>query len=143
MGKSETPPLVNFWGLVIYCLMAVDYGYIGLFLIVATGFAAANILIPLALRLLKIIPHNPTSAKGVPFECGMDTIGKAWVQFNFRYYLYALVFLVIDVLMVFLYPWAVGLRDLGVTGFVGVITLLAIVFVGYLYAWKKGALEWK
>ena len=136
-------PLVFFEGAMIYCVMAVDYGYIGLFLIVATLFAAANILIPVALRLLKIIPHNPTYAKGLPFECGMDTIGKTWVQFNFRYYLYALVFLVIDVLVVFLYPWAVELKSLGVTGFIGAVTLIAIVTVGYVYAWKKGALEWK
>jgi NADH-quinone oxidoreductase subunit A len=73
----------------------------------------------------------------------METIGKTWVQFNFRYYFYALVFLVIDVLVVFLYPWAVGLRDLGYYGLIGVLILLAIVVVGYIYAWKKKVLEWK
>jgi NADH-quinone oxidoreductase subunit A len=73
----------------------------------------------------------------------METIGKTWVQFNFRYYFYALVFLVIDVLVIFLYPWAVGLRDLGYYGLIGVLILLAIVIVGYVYAWKKKVLEWK
>jgi NADH-quinone oxidoreductase subunit A len=73
----------------------------------------------------------------------METIGKTWVQFNFRYYFYALVFLVVDVLVVFLYPWAVGLRDLGYYGLIGVLILLAIVIVGYVYAWKKKVLEWK
>ena len=122
--------------------MAVDYGYIGLFVVVAILFAVVTVLLPIVLRLLKIIPHNPSSAKGTPFECGMETIGKTWVQFNFRYYLYALIFLVIDVLVLFLYPWAVSLRSLGMTGLFGVCTLLAIITVGYVYAWKKGALEW-
>ncbi len=123
--------------------MAVGYGYIGLFLVVAIGFAFTTIVLPIALRFLKIIPHNPSAAKGKPFECGMETIGKTWVQFNFRYYLYALIFLLLDVLVVFLYPWAVGIREIGMPGLIVVLTLLSIVIVGYIYAWKKGALEWK
>ncbi len=123
--------------------MLSNYGYIGLFLIVATLFTCLMVFIPIALRFLKIVPKNPTATKGLPFECGMETIGKTWVQFNFRYYFYALIFLVIDVLVVFLYPWAVSLRQLGFFGLIGVIVLMAIVIVGYLYAWKKKALEWK
>ncbi len=123
--------------------MAVQYGYIGLFLLVAILFAASTILIPLALTLLRVIPRKPSADKESPFECGMETIGKSWVQFNFRYYLYALVFLAIDVLVVFLYPWAVGARALGWPGLVAVIALLIVITVGYIYAWKKGALEWK
>ena len=123
--------------------MAVGYGYIGLFLVVAILFALTTIVLPIALRFIKIIPHDPTAAKGTPFECGMETIGKTWVQFNFRYYLYALLFLVIDVLIVFLFPWAAGIRSLGLSGLIGICTLLAIITVGYIYAWKKGALEWK
>ena len=73
----------------------------------------------------------------------METIGKTWVQFNFHYYFYALVFLAIDVLVVFLYPWAVELRELGQAGLIGVLILIFIVFVGYLYAWRKKVLEWK
>ena len=69
--------------------------------------------------------------------------GSTWVQFNFRYYFYALVFLVLDVLVVFLYPWAVSLRELGYSGLLGVLVLIAITTVGYIYAWKKKALEWK
>jgi len=126
----------------IYCDMAVGYGYVVLFLIFAIGFAFITILLPKALRFLKVIPHHPSKEKGTPFECGMNTIGKTWVQFNFRFYLYALTFLVFDVLVIFLYPWAVSLRTLGVTGLVAVFVLLAIVIVGYIYARKKGALEW-
>ena len=123
--------------------MLVDYGYIALFLLAAVAFAVTTLILPITLRLLKIIPRNPTPVKDSPFECGMEAIGQAWVQFNFRYYFYALVFLVIDVLVVFLYPWAVSIRELGLAGLIEVLTLIAIVVVGYIYAWKKGVLEWK
>ena len=123
--------------------MLANYGYIGLFLIVAILFTVSTLLIPIALRFLKIVPKHPNPTKNSIFECGMETIGKTWVQFNFRYYFYALVFIILDVLVVFLYPWAVNLRELGYPGFIVVLVLIAIVIVGYLYAWRKKALEWK
>ena len=123
--------------------MLANYGYIGLFLIVAVLFSLLMVFIPIALRFLKIVPRNPNPVKNATFECGMETIGKTWVQFNFRYYFYALVFLALDVLIVFLYPWAVALRDLGYAGLVGVFVLIFIVIIGYLYAWRKKVLEWK
>ncbi len=139
-----TPPCFFRWG-VIYSLIAMlpDYGYIVLFLLVAIFFAVTTLLLPVILRLLKVVPHSPNPVKGSTFECGMETIGKTWVQFNFRYYFYALIFLVIDVLVVFLYPWAVSVRGLGLVGFIEVLALIAIVIVGYVYAWKKRVLEWK
>ena len=73
----------------------------------------------------------------------METIGKTWVQFNFHYYFYALVFLALDVLVVFLYPWAVHLKALGYFSLYIILIFVFIVFVGYLYAWKKKVLEWK
>ena len=123
--------------------MLADYGYIGLFLVVAILFAVSTILIPTILRFLKIVPKKPDPVKTSTFECGMETIGKTWVQFNFRYYFYALVFIILDVLVVFLYPWAVNLRELGYSGLIVVLVLTAIVVVGYLYAWRKKVLEWK
>ena len=123
--------------------MLADYGYIGLFLAVAVIFTVTTILLPITLRFLKIVPHNPNPIKESVFECGMETIGKTWVQFNFHYYFYALIFLALDVLVVFLYPWAVNLRALGSTSFIAVLILVAIILVGYIYAWKKKALEWK
>ena len=123
--------------------MLTGYGYIALFLVIAAGFAITTIVLPATLSRMKVIPRRPNSVKYKNFECGLETIGKTWVQFNFRYYFYALVFLAIDVLVIFLYPWAVSLRDTGYSGLVGVIILLAIVVVGYLYAWKKKVLEWK
>ena len=123
--------------------MLDNYGYIGLFLIVAILFTVTTLLIPIILRFLKIVPSKPNSIKNSPFECGMETIGKTWVQFNFRYYFYALVFLVIDVLVVFLYPWAVTIRELGYSGLIGILILVSIVVIGYIYAWRKKVLEWK
>jgi len=123
--------------------LLANYGYIGLFLVVAILFTVTTILLPVTLRFLKIVPNKPNPIKSSTFECGMETIGKTWVQFNFRYYFYALVFLVLDVLVVFLYPWAVNLRELGYFGLIGVLILISIVTVGYIYAWRKKVLEWK
>jgi NADH-quinone oxidoreductase subunit A len=123
--------------------LLADYGLIGLFFVVAILFSVVMIVLPIILRYLKIIPSNPNPIKESIFECGMETVGKTWVQFNFHYYFYALVFLALDVLVVFLYPWAVQLKQLGPFGLYVVLILVFIVFVGYLYAWKKKALEWK
>jgi NADH-quinone oxidoreductase subunit A len=98
---------------------------------------------PLPPRFMQIVPYNPDPVKSSTFECGMETIGKAWVQFNFRYYFYALMFIALDVLVVFLYPWAVDLRGLGLFGFIGVLIFIFIIVIGYLYAWRKKVLEWK
>ena len=124
-------------------MLLANYGYVGLFLIVAILFTATTLLLPITLRFLKIIPKKPSPTKSSTFECGMVTIGNTWVQFNFRYYFYALIFLVLDVLVVFLYPWAVAVRELGYTGLIGVLILISIITVGYIYAWRKNVLEWK
>ena len=123
--------------------MLTNYGYIGLFLIAAVLFTLFMIIIPIALRFIHLVPNNPNPIKNSIFECGMETVGKTWVQFNFHYYFYALVFLALDVLVVFLYPWAVTLRKLGTSSFIAILILIAIVLVGYVYAWRKRVLEWK
>lgn len=123
--------------------MLVTFSYIGLFLIVALLFAATTLLIPLFLRFIGIVPHKPNPIKTATYECGMETIGKSWVQFNFRYYFYALVFIALDILVVFLYPWAVNLRELKLFGFIGMLVFIILIAVGYVYAWKKRVLEWK
>ena len=123
--------------------MLANYGYIGLLLVVAIFFAVTTILLPLSLRFIHIVPHKSNPVKSSTYECGMETIGKAWVQFNFRYYFYALVFIALDVLVVFLYPWAVELRKLGLFGFIGMLVFIFIIVVGYIYAWRKKVLEWK
>lgn len=123
--------------------MLLNYGYIGLFLIAALLFTLVMVVIPIVLRFLKVVPHNPNPIKNSTFECGMETIGKTWVQFNFHYYYYALLFLVLDVLVVFLYPWAVSLRQLGISGLIVIVTVIFIILIGYIYAWRKKVLEWK
>lgn len=123
--------------------MLVNYGYLGLFMVCAILFTVLLVILPVAFRFLRIIPHRPNPVKNATFECGMETIGKTWVQFNFRYYFYALIFLALDVVLVFLYPWAVDLRQLGYPGLIAVLIFIAIVIVGYIYAWRKKVLEWK
>jgi len=123
--------------------LLLNYGYIGLFLIAAVLFTLVMVVIPIVLRFLKVVPNNPNPIKNSTFECGMETIGKTWVQFNFHYYYYALLFLVLDVLVVFLYPWAVSLRQLGISGFIIIATVIFIILIGYIYAWRKKVLEWK
>jgi NADH-quinone oxidoreductase subunit A len=124
-------------------MMLLGYGYIALFIIVALFFAAATIMIPILLRVLGIVPKKPNPVKNSSFECGMPTIGKTWVRFNFRYYYYALIFLVLDIFVVFLYPWAAGLKVLGSPAFIVMIVFIVIMIVAYIYAWKKKVLEWK
>ena len=123
--------------------MLASYGLIGLYFVIAILFSLVMVIIPIVLRYLKIVPSNPNPIKESIFECGVETIGKTWVMFNFRYYFYALVFLALDVLVVFLYPWAVQLRQLGAFSLYVVLILVFIVLVGYIYAWKKKVLEWK
>ena len=123
--------------------MLADFGFVGLFLIVALLFSSLLIILPVVFRFLKLVPHNPSPIKNATFECGMETIGKTWVQFNFRYYFYALIFLALDILAVFLYPWAVNLRELGTFSLIGAIIFIVIILVAYLYAWRKQVLEWK
>jgi NADH-quinone oxidoreductase subunit A len=123
--------------------LLAEYGYIGLFLVVAILFAAVALFLPVILRFIRIVPHKPNPIKNSTFECGMETIGKTWVQFNFRYYFYALIFVALDILVVFLYPWAVELKQLGGPGLIVILVFIAIVIVGYVYAWKEKVLEWK
>ena len=123
--------------------MLANYGYIGLFFLVAIFFAVSTLLLPVTLRFICIIPKKPNPVKNTTYECGMETIGRSWVQFNFRYYFYALVFIALDVMVVFVYPWAVDLRQLGYLGLILILIFVAIIVVGYLYAWRKGVLEWK
>lgn len=123
--------------------MLANYGYIGLFLVVAVLFAVSTLLLPRFLRFIHIIPHKPNPIKNSTYECGMETVGKTWVQFNFRYYFYALLFVLFDVVVIFLYPWSVTLRQLGNPAFIEMFIFIFITAVGYIYAWRKKGLEWK
>ena len=123
--------------------MFADYGYIGIFLIIAILFTVAIPIIPLILSRFGIVPKKGNPEKNSSYECGMETIGNTHVQFNFRYYFFAVMFVALDILTIFLYPWAVNLKENGPFGLVVIAIFFIIIIVGYVYAWKKGALEWK
>jgi len=86
--------------------LLADFGYIGLYIVAAVAFSLLLVIIPIILKIIKVNPSHPNPIKNDTFECGMETVGKTWVRFNFRYYFYALIFLALDVMVVFLLPWA-------------------------------------
>jgi NADH-quinone oxidoreductase subunit A len=120
-----------------------QYGYVGILLIVAIGFTIIIPLLPMLLKAIGLIPSKKNPNKETPYECGMQPIGTSWVQYNFRYYFFAVLFVLLDMLTIFLYPWAINIKDLGFGGLVAVGIFLFILAVGYIYAWRKGALQWK
>ena len=122
--------------------MLSDWGHVGFLIVLALIFPLGGILTSWLLGRLRIRPQLPNPVKDDVYECGVTTEGSAWVQFNFRYYYFALLFVIFDVEAVFLYPWAVSFQRVGVAGFIAVLTFVVILIVGLVYAWRKKALEW-
>ena len=87
-------------------------------------------------------PHKPTPEKLAPYECGMPPVGDARERQSVKFYLVAMIFLLFDIEVAFLYPWAMALRDLGWPGFVQVVLFVLLLLAGYVYVWRKGALDW-
>lgn len=105
--------------------------------ICGVAFAGGGIL------LSKLLAKTSSNiAKGEAYECGIPSTGTSWIQFNVGYYLFALIFLVFDVELVFMYPWAVVVKKVGMVAFVEILVFMFILFMGLVYAWKKGALKW-
>ena len=101
-------------------------------------------LVGLAMWIAGLIsPRSFNPQKGEPYECGIPTRGESMSQFRVGYYLYAILFLMFDVETVFLFPWAVQMRELGVGGIISIAVFFSILVLGLVYAWRKGALEWK
>jgi NADH-quinone oxidoreductase subunit A len=101
------------------------------------GFAVFNI------GLAKLVgPKRPTPEKLAPYECGMPPVGDARDRHPVKFYLVAMIFLLFDIEVAFLYPWAMALRDLGWNGFVQVLLFMGLLLAGYVYVWRKGALDW-
>lgn len=107
-------------------------------MIAAVAFSAGGILVS---KLF--IKGSKNKQKGEAYECGVPTQGQSWVQLNVGYYLFALIFLIFDVELIFLYPWAVVAKKMGFIALIEIVIFLFILFLGFLYAHKKGALKWK
>src|SRR5690348_15201634 len=101
------------------------------------------VLIPLTLVIAKIVrPANPNRIKLMAYECGIDPIDNARGRYTVRFYIVAILFVVFDVETIFLFPWAVQFKALGLFGLIEMLVFLGILIVGYVWIWKKGALEW-
>jgi NADH:ubiquinone oxidoreductase subunit 3 (subunit A) len=111
--------------------------YIGLFLVI--GIIVP--IVPLVFSRL-VAPRKPNLIKQSTYECGIETVGDSWVQFKAQYYIFALVFLVFDVETVFLFPWALTLKQLPLFVVVEGVLFIAILVAGLVYVWRKGLLEW-
>ena len=114
-------------------------GWLGVLIMTGLGLGFAGVMILLSSFLG---PKNPTPEKLAPYECGMPAVGDARERHSVKFYLVAMVFLLFDIEVAFLYPWAVALRDLGWAGFIQIITFVLILTVGYIYIWRKGVLDW-
>lgn len=111
---------------------------VAIFLALIVAFGVVSLLAAKFVR-----PRRPYAVKSATYECGAEAIGEAWSQFPVGFYLVALVFIVCDALAVFLFPWALVLRELGTTALTGMGVFLGIVALGWLYAYREGILEWK
>jgi len=117
--------------------MLGDYAILAVFLILGIGFVLVTLFVAKLVR-----PSRPGRVKLQSYECGEAPVGNSWIQYNVGYYIYALIFVIFDVEVVFLFPWAVSYQKLGLFAFVEMLIFLAILIFGLVYAWRKGALKW-
>ena len=114
-------------------------GWLSILIMIVLGAGFALISVGLSNVLG---PSHPTAEKSAPYECGMPPVGDARERQSVKFYLVAMIFLLFDIEVAFLYPWAMALRDLGWNGFLQVLLFMALLLVGYVYVWRKGALDW-
>ncbi len=117
--------------------MLTEFGKVFIFLLLGIVFVFAGLLTAKLLR-----PHNPTSEKLLSYECGEDPIGSPWVKFNLRFYVIALIFLLFDVELVVLFPWALVFERLGMYAYAAGAIFIGVLFLADFYLWRKGDLEW-
>ncbi|WP_445678382.1 NADH-quinone oxidoreductase subunit A [Radicibacter daui] len=118
--------------------VVVEYLPILLFLIIATGLSGVMVLTPFI-----IAKRNPDSEKLSAYECGFEAFDDARRKFDVRFYLVAILFIIFDLEVAFLFPWAVSLGKIGLFGFWSMVIFLGVLTIGFVYEWKKGALEWE
>jgi len=114
-----------------------EYLAVLIFLLAGTGIVLFTFFFA---RLIR--PANPYPEKCVNYECAEEAIGTSWVRFNNRFYIFALIFVIFDVEVVFLFPWAVAFNQLGLYALIEMVIFILILFYGIFYAWKKGVLKW-
>ena len=114
-------------------------GWLSILIMIAlgAGFALISVLLSSVLG-----PRKPSPEKSAPYECGMPPVGDARERQSVKFYLVAMIFLLFDIEVAFLYPWAMALRDLGWAGYWQILTFFLILLVGYVYVWRKGVLDW-
>ncbi len=118
--------------------MLENYLPVLIFMAVGIGFG----LIPVAAGFL-LAPRKPDSEKLSPYECGFEAFEDSRMRFDVRYYLVAILFIIFDLEIAFLFPWAVVLDEIGMFGYLAMMVFLGVLVIGFIYEWKKGALEWE
>ena len=114
-------------------------GFLGVVIMIGLGIAFGGVSVA-ASQLLG--PRKPTPEKQAPYECGVPPVGDARERQSVKFYLVAMIFLLFDIEVAFLYPWAVAFRGLGMMGFIQVVTFFALLTTGYVYVWRKGVFDW-
>ncbi|MBT8421145.1 MAG: NADH-quinone oxidoreductase subunit A [Gammaproteobacteria bacterium] len=114
--------------------------YLPVLIFILVGFGLGVVLISINNILA---PHRPDEEKLSPYECGFEAFEDSRMKFDVRYYLVAILFIIFDLEIAFLFPWAVVLKQIGMIGFWAMVIFLGILVVGFIYEWKKGALEWE
>ena len=114
--------------------------YLPVLVFLGVGFAMAIVMLILGVLLS---PRRPDAAKNAPFECGFEAFEDARMKFDVRYYLVAILFIIFDLEIAFLFPWAIVLDKIGLFGLISMGVFLGILIIGFIYEWKKGALEWE
>lgn len=121
-----------------------QYGVLALLVVLSIIIPASMLILSWLASFIRIRPKKPNPVKRQVYECGVEPIGgRRWSQFNFRYYVYALLFVIFDIETVFLYPWAVQYQQLGLFALFEMLVFVLILVIGLVYAWRKRALEWE
>jgi NADH-quinone oxidoreductase subunit A len=127
---GQPPPITVAQNQANWLVIAIYFG-------IAVGLAVSMMLLPALFR-----PKNPNATKATPYESGMPPIGQAQSRYTIRYYLVAMLFVVFDIEAVFFYPWAVAFNQIGWYGMIEMVLFIVLLLVAYVYAWRKGALDW-
>jgi NADH-quinone oxidoreductase subunit A len=118
--------------------------YFPVLMFIVVGLLVGLVTVSIGAAVSRLVGvHRPDAEKLSPYECGFEAFEDARMKFDVRYYLVAILFILFDLEIAFLFPWAVVLREIGIFGFMAMVLFLAILVVGFLYEWRKGALEWE